>query len=195
MKAWLTVVLLCSAVLPAALLAFQGLPRCTAVDPDTAKTGDTVTATCDNADKGSFAEMYLTNGKDDTKVAVMEQGSGKIKFQVPRLSRAGITSSFSRRIKRPWWSSRWRSPCSNRTLLLSPRVSTRVPAHAEPDLPPASLRHSTRSSYRPNCAGENRRRMRHGAQSAAMDVDTSTCQSYIILVAMRIFSAPERVAR
>ncbi len=77
--------LLSSAVLPAALLAFQGLPRCTAVDPDTAKTGDTVTATCDNADKGSFAEMYLTDGKDDTKVAVMEQAAGKIKFQVPAI--------------------------------------------------------------------------------------------------------------
>jgi hypothetical protein len=29
--------------------------------------------------------LYLTDGKVDTKVAVMEQSSDKIKFQVPRI--------------------------------------------------------------------------------------------------------------
>jgi hypothetical protein len=29
--------------------------------------------------------MYLTDGKADTKVAVMEDSGGKIKFQVPRI--------------------------------------------------------------------------------------------------------------
>ena len=38
MKTWLIALLLIPA---AALVAFQGQPRCTAVDPDTAKTGDT----------------------------------------------------------------------------------------------------------------------------------------------------------
>src|ERR1700683_5315115 len=80
MKTWLIAVLLISC---AALLAFQGQPRCTAVDPDTAKTGDTVNATCENVNKSTVADMFLTDGKDDTKV-VMEHVEDKIKFQVPR---------------------------------------------------------------------------------------------------------------
>jgi hypothetical protein len=69
----------------AAMAGFQGTPRCSAVDPDTAKAGDTVNATCENGDKTGGAELYLTDGKVDTKVAVMEQSADKIKFQVPRI--------------------------------------------------------------------------------------------------------------
>jgi len=75
-------VLLASA---AAVPGFQGTPRCSAVDPETAKTGDTVNATCASADKTPGVELYLTDGKADTKVTVMEIESGKIKFQVPRI--------------------------------------------------------------------------------------------------------------
>jgi IPT/TIG domain len=82
MKTWLIAVLLISC---AALVAFQGQPRCTAVDPDTAKTGDTVNVTCENVNKSTVADMYLTDGKDDTKIAVMEHTDDKIKFQVPRI--------------------------------------------------------------------------------------------------------------
>jgi hypothetical protein len=82
MKTWLIAVLLISC---AALMAFQGQPRCTAVDPDTAKTGDTVNATCENVNKSTVADMYLTDGKDDVKIAVMEHTDAKVKFQVPRI--------------------------------------------------------------------------------------------------------------
>ncbi|MGD0136686.1 MAG: hypothetical protein ABSE57_31980 [Bryobacteraceae bacterium] len=81
MKTWLIALLLTPA---AALVAFQG-PRCTAVDPDTAKTGDTINASCENVDKSTAANVYLTDGKDDTKVAVTETTADKIKFQVPRI--------------------------------------------------------------------------------------------------------------
>ncbi|MGA2212876.1 MAG: hypothetical protein ABSH31_06330 [Bryobacteraceae bacterium] len=69
----------------AAMAGFQGTPRCSAVDPDTAKTGDTVNATCEGADQTGGAELYLTDGKVDTKVTVMKKSSDKIKFQVPRI--------------------------------------------------------------------------------------------------------------
>lgn len=69
----------------AAMAGFQGTPRCSAVDPDTAKTGDTVNATCEGADKNTGAELYLTDGKVDTKVAVMEKSGDKIKFRVPSI--------------------------------------------------------------------------------------------------------------
>ena len=82
MKPWLFALLLIS---PAALSAFEGLPKCTAVDPDTAKTGDTVNVTCENVDATTIAELYLTDGKDDTKVAVVERTNDKIKFQVPSI--------------------------------------------------------------------------------------------------------------
>jgi hypothetical protein len=88
MKMWLIALLLISAlslVLAGALMAFQGQPRCTALDPDTAKTGDTVNATCENVDKSSVANLYLTDGKDDTKIAVMANTAEKITFQVPRV--------------------------------------------------------------------------------------------------------------
>ncbi|HTC33710.1 MAG TPA: hypothetical protein VK724_10075 [Bryobacteraceae bacterium] len=69
----------------AAMAGFQGMPRCTAVDPDTAKSGDAVSVTCENADKISAADLYLTDGTTDTKAAIMEKTSEKIKFQVPKI--------------------------------------------------------------------------------------------------------------
>jgi hypothetical protein len=74
-----------SLLLAGALAAFQGAPRCTAVDPDTAKTGDTVNATCENVNKSTVADLLLTDGKDDTKISVTQQTADKITFQVPRL--------------------------------------------------------------------------------------------------------------
>jgi hypothetical protein len=87
MKMFFMALLPVSAVfmLAAALPAFQGLPRCTSVDPDTAKTGDTVNVNCENVSKSTVADLYLTDGKDDTKIAVMEHNEDKIKFQVPKL--------------------------------------------------------------------------------------------------------------
>ncbi len=69
----------------AALPGFQGSPKCSAFDPDTAKSGDTVNANCENVDKTTVADVYLTDGKADTKVTVMENTGSKIKFQVPRM--------------------------------------------------------------------------------------------------------------
>jgi hypothetical protein len=69
----------------AAMAGFQGMPRCTAVDPDTAKSGDAVSVTCENADKSSVSDLYLTDGKTDTKAAIMERTGDKIKFQVPTI--------------------------------------------------------------------------------------------------------------
>jgi hypothetical protein len=69
----------------AAMAGFEGMPRCSAVDPDTAKSGDKVNATCQNADKTTFAELYLTDGKNDVKVVIMDQAGEKITFQVPKI--------------------------------------------------------------------------------------------------------------
>ena len=74
--------LLCMAV---ALYAFQALPRCTSVDPDTAKVGDVVSVKGENLDKKSSADLYLTDGSKDTKAAISEQSETEIKFKVPQI--------------------------------------------------------------------------------------------------------------
>ena len=82
MRTWLVATLLCMAV---ALYAFQALPRCTSVDPDTAKVGDVVSAKGENLDKKSAADVYLTDGSKDTKAAISEQSETEIKFKVPQI--------------------------------------------------------------------------------------------------------------
>lgn len=90
----------------AAMPGFEGMPRCSAIDPETAKSGDTVNVTCANADKSAVAEVYLTDGSADTKVSVMEQSGSAIKFQVPRV-KAGryhlvfLTANKSSMIEQP----------------------------------------------------------------------------------------------
>ncbi len=69
----------------AAMAGFQGMPRCSAVDPDTAKSGDAVSITCENADKITAADLYLTDGKTDTKATIMDKTGTQIKFQVPKI--------------------------------------------------------------------------------------------------------------
>lgn len=69
----------------AGLAAFQGYPKCTSVDPETAKSGDTVTAKCENVNKTSVSDFYLTDEKNDTKVAIASQSDTEIKFVVPKI--------------------------------------------------------------------------------------------------------------
>lgn len=90
----------------AAMPGFQGMPRCSAIDPDTAKTGDAVSVTCQNADKTSVADLYLTDGKNDTKVAIMDRTGDQIKFQVPtikpgRYHLAFLTANKASMIEQP----------------------------------------------------------------------------------------------
>lgn len=65
------------------LYAQQAMPRITSVDPDTAKAGDILTATGEHLDKGEVVEVYLTDGKKDTKVQVTEQAPTSLKVKVP----------------------------------------------------------------------------------------------------------------
>jgi len=81
--------LLIALVLSAALVAFDGFPKVTSVEPDTGKGGDAVSAKGENLDKSSIGELYLTDGKNDTKVAIQEQSGTEIKFTVPASIKAG----------------------------------------------------------------------------------------------------------
>ena len=70
MKTWLVVGLVATAV---GLLAFQAMPRCTSLEPDTGKKGDTISAKGENLDKKSIAEMYLVDGSKDIPVKMSAQ--------------------------------------------------------------------------------------------------------------------------
>jgi hypothetical protein len=82
MRTWLVATLLCVAV---ALYALQALPRCSSVDPDTGKVGDVISVKGENLGKKASADVYLTDGSKDTKVAISDQSDTEIKFKVPQV--------------------------------------------------------------------------------------------------------------
>jgi hypothetical protein len=71
------------------LSAQQTMPRMTSVEPDTGKAGDIMTVNGEHLGKGEVMELYLTDGKKDTKVQVTEQEATAIKFKVPDKAIAG----------------------------------------------------------------------------------------------------------
>ena len=82
MKTWLVVGLVAAAV---SVLAFQAMPRCISLEPDTGKKGDTISAKGENLDKKNIAEMYLTDGSKDFPVKMSEQTESEVKFTVPAI--------------------------------------------------------------------------------------------------------------
>jgi hypothetical protein len=82
-------------LLLAACLAWpQGAPRLTGVTPDTAKAGDTVTATGENLGKGSVVAIFLSDADKDYKVQVIEQTPEKIVFKVAQVKPASYNVSI-----------------------------------------------------------------------------------------------------
>ena len=63
--------------------AQQAMPRMTSVDPDSGKAGDVVTVTGENLQKDNVGKVFLTDGKNDTAVEIVEQNATAIKFKIP----------------------------------------------------------------------------------------------------------------
>ena len=80
MKQILTLALMAATL---ALQAQQPSPRMTGVEPESAKVGDTLTASGENLDKGNVDEVYLTAGNKDYKATITEQTATAIKLTVP----------------------------------------------------------------------------------------------------------------
>jgi hypothetical protein len=80
-----------SLVLAAAALVFAqaAMPKMTAVEPGEAKAGDQCAVAGENLDKANVAEIYLTDGKEDLKLEIVEQAAASIKFKVPGKAKAG----------------------------------------------------------------------------------------------------------
>ncbi|MFN0105375.1 MAG: hypothetical protein ACKV2U_25220 [Bryobacteraceae bacterium] len=76
-------------VLSVALMAQSKSPRLATVTPDTGKADVEYAAAGENLGKDAVKELYLTNGKDDLKMQVMEQTNEAIKFKVPGNTKPG----------------------------------------------------------------------------------------------------------
>ena len=63
--------------------------RITAVDPESGKIGDTVGAAGEAVDKTKVDELYLTDGKNDFKVQIVDQTDSMIKFKIPEKIKPG----------------------------------------------------------------------------------------------------------
>src|SRR5713226_6790112 len=69
-----------------ALYPQQAMPRMTGIEPDSAKAGDVLTISGEHLGKGEVVELYLTDGKKDTKVEVTDQAATAIKFKIPKMA-------------------------------------------------------------------------------------------------------------
>jgi hypothetical protein len=84
-----------SFVVPVALAALfvayaqQAMPRMSTVEPGNGKSGDVITVAGENLQKDSVAKVYLTDGKNDAEVQIMEQTPTAIKFKIPAKVPAG----------------------------------------------------------------------------------------------------------
>ncbi len=65
------------------LRAQHDMPLLTEVAPDTGTYGDVLTVTGQNLDRATVAALYLTDGKNDIKVVIVEQSATSIKFKIP----------------------------------------------------------------------------------------------------------------
>lgn len=71
------------------LLYCEGMPKMSTVEPGQGKAGDELTINGENLDKKSVAEIYLTDGKNDVKLPVVQQTATAIKFKIPATAKAG----------------------------------------------------------------------------------------------------------
>jgi hypothetical protein len=69
--------------------AQQAMPRMTSVDPMNGKGGDVIAVTGENLQKDAVAKVFLTDGKNDIPVEVVEQTATAIKFKIPAKATAG----------------------------------------------------------------------------------------------------------
>lgn len=76
------IILVLGLAFSAQLQGASGVPMMRGVDKNEAMRGDEVTITGQNLGKAHIAEVYLTNGRDDIKVEIVEQTSASIKFRV-----------------------------------------------------------------------------------------------------------------
>ena len=85
----LSIPLLFALSLPANSPPQAGLPTISSVEPASGKVGDLLSIQGANLGQDTVAELYLTDGKTDLKVHMIEQTSTSIRFRIPPEARPG----------------------------------------------------------------------------------------------------------
>jgi hypothetical protein len=70
-------------------LAQAPMPRMTGVEPGNGKAGDILTVAGENLDKAHVEQVFLTDGKNDLKVEVLEQNPTAVKIKIPANAKPG----------------------------------------------------------------------------------------------------------
>ncbi|HLK49004.1 MAG TPA: hypothetical protein VKT49_12765 [Bryobacteraceae bacterium] len=87
-KSSLSIAVLAAAA--AALLCAQStMPQMQTVEPNSVRKGDVTTVTGENLGSGIVAALFLTDGKADTRVEIVEQTDSAIKFKIPLAMKTG----------------------------------------------------------------------------------------------------------
>ncbi len=75
--------LLIALALPAGSLPPAAMPLISSIESNVCKAGDVLSVQGENLGRDSVAALYLTDGKLDLKVLMIEQTANSIKFRVP----------------------------------------------------------------------------------------------------------------
>jgi hypothetical protein len=86
---FIPLVLLAAVLLPWSLYGQAAMPRMMSVEPAAGKSGDELTVTGENLEKTNVADVFLTDGKNDLKVAITDQAPTTIKFKIPESAKPG----------------------------------------------------------------------------------------------------------
>jgi len=63
--------------------AQQAMPRMVSCEPGNGKAGDVIAVSGENLQKDLVAKVYLTDGKNDVVVELLDQSATGIKFKIP----------------------------------------------------------------------------------------------------------------
>lgn len=85
----LSIPLLVALALPASSQSPAGMPLMRSVEPASGKLGDVLTVEGANLGQDTVAALYLTDGKADVKVPIVEQTATSIKFKIPPEAKPG----------------------------------------------------------------------------------------------------------
>jgi hypothetical protein len=85
----ISIALLVVLALPAVLLSQLSMPMMRSVEPGSGKVGDVLLIQGENLGAETVASLYLTDGKIDTKLVIVEQTPTSLKFRIPPEARPG----------------------------------------------------------------------------------------------------------
>jgi hypothetical protein len=85
----LSIPLLVALAMPASPQSPSGMPLMSSVEPASGRVGDVLTIHGVNLDQDNVSALYLTDGKTDIKVPIVEQTAASIRFKIPPEAKPG----------------------------------------------------------------------------------------------------------